>query len=67
MLDFPCPLTCCMQARPLLEEHAIDALVDPRLGKQYSQNEVSCMLHAASMCIRRDPQTRPRMSQVNAI
>lgn len=51
-------------ARPLLEEHAIDALVDPRLGKQYSQNEVSCMLHAASMCIRRDPQTRPRMSQV---
>lgn len=51
-------------ARPLLEEYAIDALVDPRLGNQYSEHEVYCMLHAASMCIRRDPQARPRMSQV---
>lgn len=53
-----------LQARPLLEEYAIDALVDPRLRNQYSEDEVYCMLHAASMCIRRDPQARPRMSQV---
>ncbi|KAL3528637.1 hypothetical protein ACH5RR_007959 [Cinchona calisaya] len=51
-------------ARPLLEEYAIDELVDPRLGNQYSEHEVYCMLRAASMCIRRDPQMRPRMSQV---
>ena len=53
-----------IQARPLLDEYAIDELVDPRLGNQYSEHEVYCMLHAASMCIRRDPHTRPRMSQV---
>ncbi|XP_057727355.1 inactive protein kinase SELMODRAFT_444075-like isoform X1 [Arachis stenosperma] len=51
-------------ARPLLEEYAIEELTDPRLGIQYLENEVSCMLHAASLCIRRDPHSRPRMSQV---
>ncbi|OVA11353.1 Protein kinase domain [Macleaya cordata] len=51
-------------ARPLLEEYAIDELVDPRLANRYSEQEVYCMLHAASLCIRRDPHARPRMSQV---
>lgn len=51
-------------ARPLLEEYAINELIDPRLGDCYSENEVYCMLHAASLCIRRDPHSRPRMSQV---
>ncbi|XP_041015702.1 inactive protein kinase SELMODRAFT_444075 [Juglans microcarpa x Juglans regia] len=51
-------------ARPLLEEYAIEELIDPRLGNSYSENEVYCMLHAASLCIRRDPHYRPRMSQV---
>lgn len=51
-------------ARPLLEEYAVDELIDPRLGNQFSEQEVYCMLHAASLCIRRDPQCRPRMSQV---
>ncbi|XP_016513160.2 inactive protein kinase SELMODRAFT_444075-like [Nicotiana tabacum] len=51
-------------ARPLLEECAIDGLIDPRLGNSYSEHKVCCMLHAASLCIRRDPQARPRMSQV---
>lgn len=51
-------------ARPLLEAYAIDELVDPRLKNNYSESEVYCMLHAASLCIRRDPQARPRMSQV---
>ncbi|XLR03734.1 hypothetical protein S83_069932, partial [Arachis hypogaea] len=50
-------------ARPLLEEYAIEELIDPRLGNQYLENEVYCMLHAASLCIRRDPHSRPRMSQ----
>ncbi|KAK1414245.1 hypothetical protein QVD17_29988 [Tagetes erecta] len=51
-------------ARPLLEEDAIDELIDPRLGDSYSEEEVYCMLQAASLCIKRDPQLRPRMSQV---
>ncbi|KAK2371305.1 inactive protein kinase [Trifolium repens] len=51
-------------ARPLLEEYAIEELIDPRLGSHYSEQEVTCMLHAASLCIRRDPYSRPRMSQV---
>ncbi|XP_058067845.1 inactive protein kinase SELMODRAFT_444075-like isoform X2 [Magnolia sinica] len=51
-------------ARPLLEDYAIDELVDPSLGNRYSEHEVYCMLHAASLCIRRDPHSRPRMSQV---
>ncbi|XP_061349963.1 inactive protein kinase SELMODRAFT_444075-like [Gastrolobium bilobum] len=51
-------------ARPLLEGYAIEELIDPRLGSHYSEHEVSCMLHAASLCIRRDPYSRPRMSQV---
>ncbi|KAA8540300.1 hypothetical protein F0562_024137 [Nyssa sinensis] len=51
-------------ARPLLEECAIDELVDPQLGNHYNEHEVCCMLHAASLCIRRDPHLRPRMSQV---
>ncbi|KAG8380075.1 hypothetical protein BUALT_Bualt07G0155900 [Buddleja alternifolia] len=51
-------------ARPLLEAYAIDELVDPRLGTRYSEHEVYCMLHAAFLCISRDPQARPRMSQV---
>ncbi|KAG7018292.1 Inactive protein kinase [Cucurbita argyrosperma subsp. argyrosperma] len=51
-------------ARPLLDEFLIDELIDPRLGNSFAENEVYCMLHAASLCIRRDPNARPRMSQV---
>ncbi|KAK3002858.1 hypothetical protein RJ639_018124 [Escallonia herrerae] len=51
-------------ARPLLEEYATDELIDPRLENRYSEQEVYWMLHAASLCIRRDPHARPRMSQV---
>ncbi|CAK9219586.1 unnamed protein product [Sphagnum troendelagicum] len=50
-------------ARPLLEEKG-SLLVDPRLENRYSDFELHCMLHAAACCIRRDPQQRPRMSQV---
>ncbi|EPS65565.1 hypothetical protein M569_09210, partial [Genlisea aurea] len=51
-------------ARPLLEARAIDELVDPRLGTEYSEQEILSMLHASSLCLSRDPQARPRMSQV---
>ncbi|ESQ29960.1 hypothetical protein EUTSA_v10011319mg [Eutrema salsugineum] len=51
-------------ARSLLEEYAVEELVDPRLEKRYSETEIICMIHTASLCIRRDPHLRPRMSQV---
>ncbi|GAB4842448.1 hypothetical protein Ancab_012420 [Ancistrocladus abbreviatus] len=51
-------------ARPLLGAYAMNELIDPRLGNQCSEQEVYCMTHAASLCIRRDPHSRPRMSQV---
>lgn len=51
-------------ARPLLDEHVTQHLIDPLLNSRYSDYEVYCMLHAASLCIRKDPHLRPRMSQV---
>ncbi|KAF8092082.1 hypothetical protein N665_0424s0015 [Sinapis alba] len=51
-------------ARSRLEEYAVEELVDPRLEKRYSETEIICMIHTASLCIRRDPHLRPRMSQV---
>ncbi|KAG5387753.1 hypothetical protein IGI04_029294, partial [Brassica rapa subsp. trilocularis] len=51
-------------ARSRLEEYAVEELVDPKLEKRYSETEIICMIHTASLCIRRDPHVRPRMSQV---
>ncbi|XP_047332145.1 inactive protein kinase SELMODRAFT_444075-like [Impatiens glandulifera] len=51
-------------ARPLLKKLAIEELIDPRIRNQCSEQEVISMLHCASLCIRRAPQSRPRMSQV---
>ncbi|KAJ8568264.1 hypothetical protein K7X08_020986 [Anisodus acutangulus] len=51
-------------ARPLLRKSAISELIDPCLANDYLEEEVRGMLHCASLCIRRDPNSRPRMSQV---
>uniref|UniRef100_A0A1J3DMC4 Inactive protein kinase n=1 Tax=Noccaea caerulescens TaxID=107243 RepID=A0A1J3DMC4_NOCCA len=51
-------------ARPLLQKQAINELLDPRLMNCYSEQEVYCMALCAYLCIRRDPNSRPRMSQV---
>ncbi|GMH18071.1 hypothetical protein Nepgr_019912 [Nepenthes gracilis] len=51
-------------ARHLLERQAVKELVDPCLKGNYLEPEVRCMLQSASQCIRRDPDSRPRMSQV---
>ncbi|KAJ0986467.1 hypothetical protein J5N97_004823 [Dioscorea zingiberensis] len=52
-------------ARPLLEQDAtIHELMDPHIKSHYCKQEVKCMLLAASLCIRRNPVTRPRMSQI---
>eukprot|EP00249_Psilotum_nudum_P022527 c28549_g1_i1 orf=592-3441(+) len=51
-------------ARSRLNLHDTQDLIDPRLQGNYCDYEVSCMLHAASLCISKDFQLRPRMSQV---
>ncbi|XP_011077956.1 inactive protein kinase SELMODRAFT_444075 [Sesamum indicum] len=51
-------------ARPLLKENALSKLVDPSLMNCYSEKEVETVLHCASLCLQRDPDSRPRMSQV---
>ncbi|KAE8675033.1 Proline-rich receptor-like protein kinase PERK9 [Hibiscus syriacus] len=64
-IDRPKGQQCLTEwARPLLESNAICELVDPRMGSLYAEQEVYGMLRCASLCIRRDPHSRPRMSQV---
>lgn len=55
-------------ARPLLS-HAIEtqefeALVDPKLGRNYVAAEMFRMIEAAAACIRHSAAKRPRMSQI---
>lgn len=56
------------QARPLLsqslETHNIEALVDPRLEKNYVESEMFRMIEAAAACVRHSAVKRPRMGQV---
>ncbi|GJX90082.1 inactive protein kinase-like protein [Tanacetum coccineum] len=54
------------KARPLLDGDTIDELIDPRLGNFYSEDEVICMLQAASLCIKRDPYLRPRSKAISS-
>uniref|UniRef100_A0A5B6YVJ9 non-specific serine/threonine protein kinase n=1 Tax=Davidia involucrata TaxID=16924 RepID=A0A5B6YVJ9_DAVIN len=55
-------------ARPLLtralEDGNFDTLVDPRLQKDYNQNEVDRMIACAAACVRHSARRRPRMNQV---
>lgn len=48
----------------MLEKHAISEMIDPKLNGCYAEEEVLGMLQCASLCIRRDPSLRPRISQV---
>ncbi|KAL2930196.1 hypothetical protein RDABS01_035606 [Bienertia sinuspersici] len=50
-------------ARRVVKEENIRKLVDPCLGESYVKEDLCSMLHCASLCIRKDPDTRPRMSQ----
>nr|GMD01865.1 proline-rich receptor-like protein kinase PERK1 [Ipomoea batatas] len=55
-------------ARPLLnralEDGNFNSLVDPRLGNDYNQNEMSHMIACAAASVRHSARRRPRMSQV---
>jgi hypothetical protein len=57
-----------MQARPLLtralEDGNYEHLVDPRLQKNYKENEMARMIAVAAACVRHSAKRRPRMSQV---
>ncbi|XP_057447967.1 proline-rich receptor-like protein kinase PERK9 [Lotus japonicus] len=55
-------------ARPLLS-HAIESeefqsLVDSRLGNNYVESEMFCMIEVAAACVRHSASKRPRMGQV---
>lgn len=58
-----------LQARPLLsdalETEEFDSLVDPKLGKNYVDSEMFCMIEVAAACVRHSAAKRPRMGQVN--
>ncbi|XP_058113300.1 inactive protein kinase SELMODRAFT_444075-like [Magnolia sinica] len=50
--------------RPMVEKKMVHQMIDPRLDSDYIAQEVECMMHAASLCIKQDPERRPRMSKV---
>ncbi|CAN6927539.1 unnamed protein product [Brassica oleracea] len=58
----------CFQARPLLshavETEEFEALVDPKLGRNYVGAEMFRMIEAAAACIHHSAAKRPRMSQI---
>ncbi|XP_050213654.2 proline-rich receptor-like protein kinase PERK15, partial [Mercurialis annua] len=55
-------------ARPLLrqafEDGIYDALVDPKLQKDYDYSEMTRMIASAAACVRHSARVRPRMSQI---
>ncbi|KAL4572213.1 hypothetical protein LXL04_018983 [Taraxacum kok-saghyz] len=55
-------------ARPLLtralEDGSFDAIVDPRLPKDYNPNEMARLVSCAAVCVRHSARRRPKMSQV---
>ena len=57
-----------MQARPLLQQALqlgnYDALVDPKLQKDYDSSEITRVIACAAACVNHSARHRPRMSQV---
>ncbi|KAG1369949.1 Proline-rich receptor-like protein kinase PERK8 [Cocos nucifera] len=53
-----------MWAKKILQDGKAKQLVDPCLGTNYSDDQLERMILAASLCIRRDPQSRPRIATV---
>ncbi|XP_021750899.1 inactive protein kinase SELMODRAFT_444075-like [Chenopodium quinoa] len=51
-------------ARRVVKEENLKKLIDPCLGNSYVKEDLVSMLHCASLSIRKDPDSRPRMSQV---
>ncbi|KAJ0973192.1 hypothetical protein J5N97_021151 [Dioscorea zingiberensis] len=53
-----------MWAKKILREDKAKQLVDPSLGDEYDTDQMDRMILAASLCIRRAPCSRPRVSIV---
>lgn len=53
------------QAKPILQSGKVMQLLDPRLGDKYDKDQVEKIIMVASLCIRRSPRMRPRMSLVS--
>ncbi|TKY58523.1 Proline-rich receptor protein kinase PERK9 [Spatholobus suberectus] len=55
-------------ARPLLNDaldsEEFESLIDPKLGKNYVESEMFCMIEVAAACVRYSSAKRPRMGQV---
>ncbi|KAL2334203.1 hypothetical protein Fmac_015416 [Flemingia macrophylla] len=55
-------------ARPLLSDaldsEEFESLTDPKLGQNYVQSEMFCMIEVAAACVRYSSAKRPRMGQV---
>ncbi|KAF8404048.1 hypothetical protein HHK36_008925 [Tetracentron sinense] len=51
-----------MWANPILNGGKVAQLLDPSLGSNYDRDQMDRMVLAATLCIRRAPRSRPRMS-----
>ncbi|XP_074293896.1 receptor-like cytosolic serine/threonine-protein kinase RBK2 [Silene latifolia] len=51
-------------AKPLLDAHDLEKLVDPVLGDDYDDEELDRMVLTAALCVQQTPVLRPRMNQV---
>jgi hypothetical protein len=56
-----------VQARPLLADGKIDALVDPRLGGDYDGEQARRVAFVASLCVRAPATWRPSMTEVRGV
>ncbi|GAB2287226.1 hypothetical protein Dimus_021608 [Dionaea muscipula] len=58
------PESLVMWASPILQDWKISQLLDPRIGGEYVRDQIERMVLAATLCIRRAPQYRPRVSLI---
>ncbi|KNA15423.1 hypothetical protein SOVF_098380 isoform B, partial [Spinacia oleracea] len=54
-------------AKPLLDEHDVEKLVDPVLGDDYDKEELDRLVLTAALCTQQSPVLRPRMNQVSTL
>lgn len=54
-----------MQANTILKDEKLSQLLDSRLGSDYDHEQIERLVLAATLCIRREPQTRPRIGNVS--
>lgn len=53
-----------MWAKPILNGGKVSKLLDPCMGSNYNRDQIERMVLAATLCIRRAPRARPRISLI---